>query len=184
MKLVRGNLHLILGGKLKTLCVAHGAHFKEDFHKSLRCGYWKQLGLEKVALKYRRQIWDFMFKLPFDAVGLEHKIALVLQIYGTPIPPAIDWESVRPGYNKLTEGQRKDFQRRYCKKQLDEQAKEIRSYATIDLPSFFTEVYLGDFHIRAERAAYHGHTRRFFRTFIKRHLLGGQNGRTKEKRVS
>lgn len=63
------------------------------------------------------KIWNWIFSLPADEIGLKHSIGIGIQISTAPINKADLFENQIEGYNELSEEERQRIQKDYFKKQ-------------------------------------------------------------------
>lgn len=98
---------------MKILCVDCGCHFHNDFKESLQCSFWERRGLGKLPKKYKRIMWDWVFSLPVDMLGMRAKVAIHLSFYGTRYDGKNQWEKSVEGYGKMTDKERRAYQKLY-----------------------------------------------------------------------
>lgn len=101
---------------MKIYCPSHGCHFPQQFEETMKssCGLWKSLGLDDLPRKYRRHIWGWYFSLKSDEIFLKTGIGLRVALDGS--TEVVDWEAIKPGYSRMTERARQEFQRSYFKR--------------------------------------------------------------------
>lgn len=98
------------------MCKKCGCHFKEDFNRSLRCGFWKERNLQKLSKKNKEHVWNWFFSLESDRIAVEQKIALAVSFTGSKLENAVnEFEKNVEGYKDWSDNERKDFQKEYFK---------------------------------------------------------------------
>lgn len=98
---------------MKAFCGVCMIHFKDEFDNTLKapCNYWGDLGMGNLENDLKRKLWDWLFLLPSDEIGLKSGIGVAISLQGVPIEDGDKFENLIPGYKDLSEEQRKQAQR-------------------------------------------------------------------------
>lgn len=64
------------------------------------CGFWGDLGMANMPDEDKIKIWNWIFSLPADEIGLKHSIGIGIQISTAPINKADLFENQIEGYKK------------------------------------------------------------------------------------
>lgn len=105
------------GGTIKTGCNVCSIHFVDEFEKTLvsPCNYWGDMGMSNLTVDLKKKVWDWLFAMPADEVGLKSGIGLSVNLGGYPISEEHKFENIIPGYKDLDDEQRKQAQKFYFK---------------------------------------------------------------------
>ena len=97
---------------MKAYCSTHGVHFPDEFNKTLpkNCAFWKDRGLNTLLVKYKKEIWDWMFSLDVDAIYSAGRHKLNISLTGEKVKKPKVFADI-PEYAALTEPERRRFQR-------------------------------------------------------------------------
>lgn len=104
---------------MKAFCSADGAHFQHEFRRTItspECTFWRERGMDKLPAEAKLELWDWMFKCPADAIFGEHKYQIFVVMTGRKARLQWMWDRIIKGYNRMTESQRQEAQRRYVKR--------------------------------------------------------------------
>ena len=97
---------------MKTQCDKCGAHFPEEFEKTLNCTFWEQRGLQTLSKEDKKLVWDWIFGFPFDSFAERTKIGIEFEFRGRPYY-GNDFERSLPFYKDLPDKKRREFQKEY-----------------------------------------------------------------------
>jgi len=102
---------------MKFGCRVCGAHFKDEFEKTIvsPCMWWQDIGLSSLSKKHKKRLWKNLSDIPYDEIAGEYNIALAVTVVGHPLQKVLNFEEFVPGYNEMTEEERKEYQRKYFK---------------------------------------------------------------------
>lgn len=97
---------------MKTACSTHGAHFPDEYKKTLTkaCNFWADRGLAALPAKYKKQVWDWMFGVNLDEIYSKGRHKLEISLIGRKVAKPKVFADI-PEYAKMSEGQRRRFQR-------------------------------------------------------------------------
>jgi len=100
---------------MKIGCKSCKIHFPQDFKITLtpQCNYWGDNGMSNVTVKMKKKFWDWLFKMPCDELFITHKLGILFSIQAVPVPQEKEWSALIPGYDKLTEEEQQQAQRRH-----------------------------------------------------------------------
>lgn len=100
---------------MKFPCRVDGVHFPQDFELTFvpPCDFWGDLGLSNISKEDKKKVWDWIFSLPSDELGIKYRIAIALTINTAPIFEPDKFENMVPGYTELTELEKQEIQRQY-----------------------------------------------------------------------
>ena len=102
---------------MKIACTSCAIHFPEEFEATLKkpCTFWAEHGFpETFPKKYKKVIWDWVFKLPTDEIALATGTTIETFIRGVDAPKdGNDFVKYVPEYEKWTEPERKKFQKKF-----------------------------------------------------------------------
>lgn len=106
---------------MKIFCQTDGIHFKDEFKDTLKppCNFWGDIGMTNLPVKTKYIIWDWMFSLPADEIGLKFNVGISFSVKGIAIAEESRFENIVPDYKKLSEKEQKEFQRQYFKGKID-----------------------------------------------------------------
>jgi hypothetical protein len=102
---------------MKVFCENCGIHFKQDFKITLlpECNFWGDLGLGNIPEVDKLKLWDWMFKFPSDEFYIKYKLGMAMTIKAVKIEDDTKWENIKPGWEKLSEKERQDYERAFYK---------------------------------------------------------------------
>lgn len=100
---------------MKMACKTDGIHFPKDFKITLKppCNFWGDMGLSNLPINYKKKLWDWMFAMPADEIGIKFKIGLAFTLQGIGIPDDKKFENLVPGYSTWDEKKQQEFQKEY-----------------------------------------------------------------------
>lgn len=110
---------------MKIFCNTCGAHFPEDFPKTVKskCNFWELHGGATLPKEYKKKVWDWLFSFNHDQFALESGFSLstnfqINKFMGN------DFEKIK-GYTQMTEEEQRTFQKDWFKfiNKLDEKDK-------------------------------------------------------------
>jgi len=95
---------------MKMTCKTCGAHFPEDFGKTMsdECEFWESRGLEALSNVDRHAVWKWLFSYDLDDLFCRTGISLAIEI--KQINGGVPWEDIYPGYKLLTEKDQRELQ--------------------------------------------------------------------------
>lgn len=101
---------------MKTSCPTHGVHFKDEFEQTLLpdCGYWKNCNGMGLSREAKMKVWDWLFSMPGDEVVGE-KYLMQVSMSFQPFIGEVEFKNLIPGYENMTEDERKNMQKEYFK---------------------------------------------------------------------
>ncbi len=99
---------------MKASCQSCGAHFPEEFKKTLNCLFWEQRGLQLLSEEDKKKVWDWFFGFPFDEFAERTKIALEVEIKGVPYYGNF-FEKNLSFYDSLSDKERRELQKDWLK---------------------------------------------------------------------
>jgi len=99
---------------MKIACSDCGAHFPEEFDKTLNCKFWEQHGLQLLSPEDKKKIWDWIFSFSFDEFAERTKIALEFEFKGVPYCGNFFGNNLS-FYKKLPDKERRNFQKDWFK---------------------------------------------------------------------
>lgn len=113
---------------MKFYCQSCGVHFPKEFEKTLKppCNFWGQMGMSNLPKEYKKKVWDWVFSLPVDEIALKFKIGIGISLSSQPVSGENDFIKMIPGYEKMSEKEQQEAQRKYFK----DKTKEIKQTMT------------------------------------------------------
>lgn len=100
---------------MKTFCVACDIHFIDEFEKTLLppCNYWGDMGMSNLDVELKKKVWDWLFSLPADEIGIKASLGIGVEIRAVPISNEDTFEAIVPGYVDMNEEEKKKAQKVY-----------------------------------------------------------------------
>lgn len=100
---------------MKAFCKTHGVHFPADFKQTIKedCSFWRDRGLDDLTAEYKRMLWEWMFSFPGDQIFGATGYEIAFAIRGQKKRAKYLWHKLIKGYNKMTERQRQEAQKKY-----------------------------------------------------------------------
>lgn len=98
---------------MKIGCSQCGCHFRQEFEKTLKppCNMWGDKGFTNLPVKYKKKLWDWVFKMPSDEISILFDTAIAWMVQGVPILERDKFVNLVPGWEKYDEMRQQDIER-------------------------------------------------------------------------
>lgn len=102
---------------MKVFCTNCGIHFPYDFQLTLSplCNFWGEHGMANLPLKGKEDVWNWLFHAPADSLAVEYNLGLAIMFHAQPIDRSDTFEDNVPGWDKMTEQEKQDYERQHFK---------------------------------------------------------------------
>lgn len=112
---------------MKVYCNNCSIHFKHEFETTMKppCNYWGEMGMSTLQPELKKKLWDWLFEMPADEIGIAAKLGISFSINSAPITEDSKFENIIPGYDKMNEKQRQEAQRTYFKMKKSSPTEQI-----------------------------------------------------------
>jgi hypothetical protein len=116
---------------MKMPCGTHGAHFPNEFDKTLhwRCTFWKEKGFRYLRKDWKKNIWKWVFSLNSDDLAHNAGYILFFNFGGKRIERFKNqFEEDFPEYKTMNDKEKRVFQKKIFKEQIEKRERYENSF--------------------------------------------------------
>lgn len=108
---------------MKIFCRVCTIHFIDEFEATIKapCNFWGDMGMGNLDIDLKKKLWDWMFSMPTDEIGIKSGLGIWIQMGANPIQEEDKFENIIPGYVVMSEEEKKLSQKEYIKNKQHQQ---------------------------------------------------------------
>lgn len=97
---------------MKVPCPFCGAHFGDEYYKSLRCGFWKFGPYKEVPTAFRKKVWDYLMHPLADEMYEATGVAMTIGFLFHNVGKKQALKNTVEGYEEMPDKERRALQRK------------------------------------------------------------------------